>query len=120
MDDPDGLAVDPTGLYVDEEQKSTIERFSLKACGDAAPLAVISGKQTDLSGPNGLTIGPSGSVWVATFAGHVLEYAAKANRDARPLTDINGSNTELSLPVWAFAIAGGSGSLRAKERSLQR
>jgi hypothetical protein len=76
-----------------------IEMFDAGASGNATPINVISGSDTQLSGAGSVALSPLGSIVVlprAVRPGLVLTFPASGTGDVAPTTDIMGSNTQLT------------------------
>jgi 6-phosphogluconolactonase (cycloisomerase 2 family) len=108
LNGPAGLAFDAGGqLYVSNvngtspNQRITV--YSRGASGDATPIAIIMGANTELDTPFGIVVDPSGRLYVASAAFgsqqyKVTVYAAAANGNVAPTATIAGPTTGLSAP----------------------
>jgi hypothetical protein len=103
-----GLAVTKHGIWTDTWNGPYLERFTLRANGNVAPVAVIRGSNTGLDrGLDGMARGPRDTVYVADRnldEGNqsVQEYSGKANGNVAPLTQLIGAKTEFVRPVHVF------------------
>jgi len=79
--------------------------YAAGANGNAAPIAVISGANTQLNLPQGIAIDSAGKIYVANNGSAnggtdaITVYAAGANGNAAPIQTIAGSLTGLNLPA---------------------
>ncbi|MBV9085125.1 MAG: hypothetical protein JOZ62_20815 [Acidobacteriaceae bacterium] len=109
---PFGVAVDASGnLYVangegGSQNLGDILIFAPNARGNVAPIAVISGPNTQVSGPAGIALDPvNGDIYIVNENGglaspppYITSYSAGSNGNVTPLATIEGSNTQLSRP----------------------
>lgn len=104
LDDPAGIAVDPTGkVYVANlGGGASVTTYAPKSSGNVVPRQVIQGSSTGLSVPSGIAIASNGDIYVAngvsTPAGSITVFGASANGNVAPLRTISGSMTGLSGP----------------------
>jgi hypothetical protein len=107
LNEPWGLGVFNSRLYVGSCGGHYIERFAKAASGNTPPTAVISGPKTHLkSCIDGVAAGPSsGLVYAASLGPNaaITSFQGLAKRmDARPVTYLHGSNTQLVDPTYLF------------------
>ncbi len=102
-----GIALDAAGrIYVTNEQTISVEVFAPlgNSTGNlnAAPIATISGGNTELSVPIGITIDTIGNIYVGDFSAGILEYpplgGSTGNLNVAPIALISGGNTGLDQP----------------------
>jgi hypothetical protein len=101
---PYGIAVSSSGIYVANQAARSIARFATNAEGDAPPIALIVGPNTDIEDPRHIALDPLGDIYVAdthifkgAILGAILEFAAGANGDTPPIRVITGPDTGLGL-----------------------
>jgi 6-phosphogluconolactonase (cycloisomerase 2 family) len=117
LEDPHGVAVDSDRnlLFVvnygnakargregpGSFQHPSITVYPLDANGDAAPLRVIEGENTQLNWPAGMTIDPrSGMLFVANDGGHsVLAFGVTDHGNVAPRRVLKGPKTMLANPT---------------------
>jgi DNA-binding beta-propeller fold protein YncE len=82
----------------------SITVYDKNARGDAAPVRVITGSQTQLNWPTGLYIDSArGEVYVANDGGgSVLVFSASASGNVAPIRVLKGPRTNLSYPTSVF------------------
>jgi DNA-binding beta-propeller fold protein YncE len=82
----------------------SITVHSLEAKGDAAPLRVIQGSNTQLNWPGVMSLDPgTGDLYVANDLGHsILVFRETDQGNVRPRRVIKGGRTGLSYPVSVF------------------
>lgn len=106
-----GVAVDSAGdIFASNESSSTgsgnIVEFAPGSNGDVAPIAQISGPNTQLNAPFGIAIDSADKLYASgTFGGGVAVFAKGATGDVAPIQLIRGSNTTLQD---ALSVAVGS------------
>jgi 6-phosphogluconolactonase (cycloisomerase 2 family) len=85
----------------------SITVFALNADGDAAPLRVIQGPQTQLDWPGAMSVNPdNGDLYVANDVGQSLLVFHGADKgDVAPARVIKGTRTGLSYPTGVFVDA---------------
>jgi hypothetical protein len=117
LSNPQGLGLDEngfyTGAYTGAISQDSIERFSLRANGDAAPRARIRGGQTQLQCClDGMITAPDGSVYAVTRKDggsapppQILQFRGLARGNVAPLTNITGPHTRLFVPLFVFVAA---------------
>jgi len=111
---PGGVAVDANGnIYVaDDAATPSINVYAANPSGivNDAPLAKISGNNTDLSSPNGIALDASGKIYVADGPNMaIFVYAANPSGtlNEAPLAKITGSLTDLNQPQGVAVDASG-------------
>jgi len=103
LNTPDGIAVDNNGIYAGSCNGAYIERFALNADGNASPLSVIAGHNTQIrSCVDGLAVGRNGVVYGATFEPRIVGFWGLTDGNVRPKMHISGPNTDLEYPVFLF------------------
>jgi sugar lactone lactonase YvrE len=107
---PNGVAVDPSGkIYVTGtsitggKQVGSVSVYAAGSNAEGAPIATISGSNTDLNTPQGVAVDSSGAIYVAdTGAVSVFVYSPLAGKtgllNEAPVATISGGNTGLGLP----------------------
>ncbi len=123
---PVGMAVDPDGeIYVVNQGGVTCNKRSCRRTspdniavypadshGNATPLAVISGPNTNLANPSAVALDQSGEIYVTNQGpekctrygcytagpGSVTVYSPDSNGDVKPIATLSGPNTGLGLP----------------------
>jgi hypothetical protein len=86
-------------LMSSSQSGAEIETFSPDASGNATPLSIITGSNTQLSGAGAVALSPLGSIVVLpryVQTGQVLTFAQSATGNAAPTTDVNGPLTQLT------------------------
>jgi len=111
FDSPHGMALDSSNkIYVTNDGSiagdlDSVTVYAAGANGNAAPIAVISGANTQLNLPQGIAIDSAGKIYVANNGSAnggtdaITVYAAGANGNAAPIQTIAGSLTGLNLPA---------------------
>jgi hypothetical protein len=98
------VALDNNGnIYVIQTAFSTqeITVYDRGATGDVAPIATISGSNTQLFETNGIAVDGSGKIYVANFNGpnsSVTVYSPGSNGNVAPIAAISGPNTGVVGP----------------------
>jgi sugar lactone lactonase YvrE len=113
---PGGIALDANrNIYVTNGSYNggyyvagpgTITEYSAGSTGNVAPIATLSGSNTELFTPSGIFIDPSGNIWVTNddrfggddFAGTVEEFPPGSNGNVTAMVEIYGSCSSLSFP----------------------
>ena len=123
---PVGIALDAAGkIYVTNDQAGAGYSYSITiypagSSGEVAPIAVISGSNTDLQFPQGIAVDTDGKIYVANDgnlkdraedatryddrpradpADSITVYAAGSNGNVAPIARINGPRTGLGHPM---------------------
>lgn len=83
----------------------SITVYSLDATGNAAPLRIIQGGQTQLNWPGGMSLNAkAGELYVANDVGHsILVFKVTDAGDVAPTRVIKGAKTGLRNPTGVFA-----------------
>lgn len=83
---------------------SSINVYAMDAKGDAAPLRVISGPNTQLDWPTGLAVDEArGELYVANDMGDsILVFRTDAEGDVAPLRALKGSQTGIKNPTGVY------------------
>lgn len=85
----------------------SVTEYSPGASGNVAPIATITGPNTQIHGPSGLAVDSAGEVFVGfPEGGAVAVYPAGANGDVAPIrmiTDMGFAGQEMQSPE-AFAV----------------
>jgi len=98
------VALDNAGnIYVIKPAFSNqgIAVYDRGATGDVAPIATISGSNTQISQPNGIAVDGSGKIYVANFGGpnsSITVYSPGSNGNVAPIAVISGPNTGVVGP----------------------
>jgi len=84
-----------------QNQMPSITVYRKDASGNAAPLQVIQGPQTQLDWPTEIAVHPErGEIFVANDSGHtVTVYRANANGNAAPIRVLKGPRSLINHPV---------------------
>lgn len=83
---------------------SALFEFEANAAGNAAPIAEISGANTDLGNPTSLSLDAAGNIWVSDLENgpKILEFRAGANGDPAPIATLAGAKTHITetYGIW--------------------
>jgi hypothetical protein len=80
-----------------------IERFGLRANGNAPPLSRLHTPPANGQALGGIITASDHTLYVAGFANPaIIQYAAKARDHDAPITVISGPNTQLVLPTFVY------------------
>ena len=106
-----GIAASPDGtkVWVSEERvrraatPPALVEFSGTAHGNAKPLTMISGLNTQMNKPSGVTVGVTGNDPITVNENldnppALLSFAPGAHGDVKPAEEVSGENTGLSEP----------------------
>src|SRR5579863_4910503 len=86
-------------IYVGDPETNSIDIFKQTDNGDVAPVAVLSGKATDLDGPYAVAVFSNGQLYVTDqISNSFTVYAAGASGNQAPLRRIAGEKTGLNTP----------------------
>jgi len=119
---PLGIALDSSGnIYVTNTYtgntrgsppNSSITVYPAGSNGNAAPIAVIAGENTDLNYPQGIALDSSGNLYVegvvSGVGSSVNVYPSGSNGNVSPAATIVGADTELDLPISIALDSGGN------------
>jgi tripartite motif-containing protein 71 len=105
LDLPTGLAVSGGNIYVtnngsDHGDPDSITIYTAGGNGDVAPIATISGSNTQLNSPKGVAVDGNGNIYVVNQASNTVTiYAAGSNGNVAPSSAISGFDTGLGSPI---------------------
>ncbi len=83
-----------TSLYVSNEGANSIMVLPASGTGTVAPIATISGSQTQLNQPIALALDAAGNIWTVNFTTtqpSILEFAPTASGNVAPINAISSS-----------------------------
>jgi sugar lactone lactonase YvrE len=105
IDEPDGMALGPAGIYVTTVAGNYVGRFARDAGGNVAPRSTLhvawsgNGKQA----LGGVIVAPDNTLYVAGFGAPLIaQFSAKAKGKQPPLAVIEGAQTQIVLPTFVY------------------
>ncbi len=122
LDSPAGIALDSQGnIYVANDlggpvvagecyDKGTVTVYPAGSHGNVAPIATISGAETELAYPIGIALDSGGNIYVGNsdtantssylkYEPSITVYPAGSNGNTSPVATITGDNTDLGYPL---------------------
>ncbi len=114
LDNPVGIALDSAGnIYVSNASNTggadSITEYKAGSNGNVAPIATISGEQTDLSQPNGVAVDQFGNIYAVNSSSNTItEYAAGSNGNAAPTVTLSGAALSKPAGIAVAPHAGGT------------
>ncbi len=112
FDVADVAPVFPNAITIVNASGTSIVTFAGNAAGDAAPIATVSGDQTNLNSTSALAIDSSNAFYVATPSA-ILVFATGANGNVAPTRTIAGSSALASTDVFVSLAVLSDGTLIA-------